>query len=46
MVAESCRIGAHATDDDMIEELYVHGSGRFPELAGDVNVGRARRRVA
>ena len=45
-VAESGRVGTGVADDHMVEQVDVEGLGRLPELAGHLNVGCARRRVA
>lgn len=40
------RIGVLLADDDVIEKIDADNFGGFAELAGDLNVGRARRGIA
>ncbi len=39
------RVGTDATDDDVIDQVDVHGFRRFAELTRELEIGGARRRI-
>ena len=43
--AVTCWIGAGTTDDNVVEEIDVDGLGRFAQLACEMKIGRAGRRI-
>ena len=38
VVPPAKRISAAATDNNMVQERYIHSGGSFPELPGKLNV--------